>query len=172
MKITKLIFSLFIYSIFLITSCTKENDLELDKQIRINGIGSPGIGSYYPNSDTSWKLLDGYRIINFNKNNYSDIKTIVFSALIFSTDTSNYCNVELYNLTDKVSIKNSQIKSNQLWGLYDANSMNYIESANIINSLPDKTINLAVRIKSSKWDTIPAFGNSGIMADIFLFLYR
>lgn len=170
MKTTKLFISILFCILLLNNSCKKDNDVQLDKQVRLE-FGNFSQSFYISTGDTSWQLIkySDCILINFNKTNYAEIKSIIFSASIFSNDTSNYCNVELYDLTNNISIQNSQIKSNQK---LNNGYATFIESSDILNSLPDETIDLALRIKSSELDKNSTFGNSYIVPKMYLFLNR
>jgi hypothetical protein len=140
----------------LIYSCEKEP--VLDKQIRIpfSGMGV----SKFTHTDTTWRYLDQVKIIRFNKNDYPELKSIVFAADP-TTMSSSSCVVELYNQTDRTEIPGSRIESlNTIPG-------EYTFSENILNSLPSKTIDLSIRFKSSIWGR-QVFLNY----DAFLFLER
>jgi len=158
-------FTLALFSFSLVLLSCEKDDIQLDKQIRLE-FGGPSTGSYMGISDTSWYLVNNpdYVLVNFDKSNYSQLSSVTFSASIWSDNASNYCSVELYNLTDGNSIPNSIITSNQRM----VNSYaDYIESDNFINSLPDKPIDIAVRIKSSEADQ-PVY----LCPSMIIFLYR
>jgi len=136
--------------LLVLISCKKDEiDIELDKQINfklslLTGSNLGNIAQVW--GDTAWS--DPYFrysscLKNFNKSNYMDVKSAVISVPMFSYHENIFCIVDLYNLTDSISIENSQIETNSL-------STIYITSPNLIDDLPDKTIDLALRIKASE----------------------
>jgi hypothetical protein len=143
MKSTKPIFWFLLIGI-LFYSCEKEESKTiLDKKIIIPLItGSLGTftgGSNIINYSTS--------LINFNKQDYSEIDSISFIisdlsvinsfSLVTLVDTLQ---IELYDLTNKIIIENSGIETNYI------SPGNFLASSNIYNSLPDSGINIAIRI--------------------------
>lgn len=159
--------------VLLFVSCDKDEiivKVELDKQINFelslhtnHFIG----GSYYGYGDTIWSNPYnhyGSCLKNFNKTNYVDIETIVISVPMWSTSENIICYVDLFNLTDSIPIEDSQIESNSL-------AVVYITSSNLLDKLPDKTIDLALRIKSSVYSTTHSY-NVGVGLNSYLFLNR
>lgn len=107
-----------------------------DKQIRLSITNSVnGVNSIIG------EISDRAFIRKFKSDNYADIKSIIFSAKITTTDPSSNCLVDLYNLTDDEPIPNSLIQSTNLNG-------EFVESDNIIDDFPDTEIDIAIRIRS------------------------
>lgn len=110
--------------------------------------------------DTAGEILSsGSHILHFNKNNYVNVDSIVFTALIRSYVGGNYCIAELYNVTDSTVIDNSNVTTNSTID-------EWIETENIINDLPDHDITLSVRVRTE---------NQGSMVSInraCLYLFR
>lgn len=135
----------FVFAIVLTSSCKKDDDIMLDKKITLDLYNS-----HYPyeiNNDTL--LLNS--IINFCKNDYSKIDSIFFIINGLQTkstydgmDIHDSISIELYNLTDNVSINNSRIISD------DITYNTYKSTNNLINYLPDYPINLGLRIVYDK----------------------
>jgi hypothetical protein len=113
-------------------------------------------------SSTDWYISEypTYNFPDFNKNDYGNIDSIVFVPSLHSDNSNNKCIVELYNITDGISIENSQIESNSIgWDFY--------YSENIYNYLPSKTIDIGVRIKS---ENNGQYVSTGIIS--YLYIYR
>jgi hypothetical protein len=146
-------------------SCQKDEEIKLDKQIVLS-FGGSYFGSLITTGDTLWRYLDvpDYKLVNFDKRNYSGIKSVVFAGPISSEDSSNYCIVELFNLTDSLPIMGSTIMTN-------IESYEYTFSENILTSLPDKNINIGIRLKSSK-NSIPESSPCILYSRLYLFLNR
>ena len=151
-------------AVLLIISCDKDDndiELQLDKQISFQLFFSQAWG------DTIWtNPYDRYDhcLKNFKKSNYPDINSIIISVPMCSYTTNAICYVDLFNLTDSVSIENSQLETNTY-------GMIYIESPNIIDEIPNKTIDLALRIKSSEYAGLYDI-NVGVGDISYLFLNR
>lgn len=153
---------------FLLVACEKEENttnIELDKQINFNLSLPTAIpyGRNYLYYDSLWS--DPYRFYgcclkNFNKSNYVDIESIVICVPIYISSFDTKCYVDLFNLTDSVSIEDSQIETNSL-------SIIYVTSSNLIEKMPNRTIDLALRIRSDK----SGFG-VGVSQNSYLFLNR
>jgi hypothetical protein len=127
-----------------------------DKQARINfpymSVGILG---------TSGKILSQeFWLIDFNKSNYTDVDSIVFSASLESFDTTANCVAELFNITDNTSITNSLIKTNKLTTVW-------VRTKNIFAGLPDKNIDLSIRVSQDKETQ-----SGGAIYDAVLLLYR
>jgi len=82
-------------------------------------------------------------IINFDKRNWANASSIFYVAWIYSESSSNSCFVELYNETDGEVIPNSILTNNstQYPGLL-------MISENIISNIPDKEIDISIRLRS------------------------
>ncbi len=115
-----------------------------DKQIRFEF----GPTNTYGITNTNGNMLDkaSQTIIKFNKDNYSNVGSIVFGASIYVTNSSSNCIVELWDVTNNVLIPNSTILTNS------TNEV-YIESQNILQNISSGDINLAVKIKSDVDDS-------------------
>jgi hypothetical protein len=147
------------------SSCKKDEEIQLDKQITLS-FGGPSYGSIVVSSDTIWRYLTSpdFKLINFNKHNYSGLKSAVFAAGISSIDPKNFCVVELFNYTDSVPIPGSEIRNNSYADTFTC-------SGNILASLPDGTYDLGVRMKSTKKIGASLY-NSMLYTNIYLFLNR
>ena len=132
-----------------------------DKQIRIE------FGSFSNStSDTSW-IITLPTIINFNKDYYVGIDSIIFVVNIGSSNLNTNCVVELFNLTDNLPIQGSTVLTNDTTkfpGFIIGGKWCY--SANIINNLPSKEITLGARFKSDN------YGNLVNINQGMLLLYR
>ncbi len=137
---------------------------KMDKQIRFDLVGiHNGL------SDTTiWTIKNsGCGIDQFNIGNYPEIDSVVFVAYDIITasgccgdpDIQKTTRIELYDLTNKSVINNSQIISD------DTPSGKFIASKNILNNFPKQTIDLGVRIIFDK----NYWSSTGRM---HLFLYR
>lgn len=127
-----------------------------DKQIRIR-FGGLDIAT---DSDEWTKTrYETLTLIKFNKNNYPGVDSIIFTPSAYSNAAGINCYVQLYNLTDNVPIENSTVQSD----VYD---YIFIDSGNIYNYLPDKEIDLAIRIKSGRKGTIVS---TGVVNHLFLY---
>jgi len=132
------------------------NDGNSDKQIQLLFGGDFG-------TDLSQWLISPYstyNLIKFNKQYYVGVDSIVFTCSLKNDDPTNKVYAELFNLTDSLSISNSQIEANKV-------NYDYIDSKNIYNSLPNKEITLAIRIRTEKNGVWVSTGKTS-----FLFLYR
>jgi hypothetical protein len=128
-----------------------------DKQERLE-IGESNV--YTSSTDWFSTPFESYRLIKFNKLNYSNVDAITFVPSLFTSSASNKVYVELYNWTDQVPIINSQVISI---------TPDYIfkESENIYDHLPAKEITLGIRLKSESSDF---FVGTGIRS--YLFIYK
>lgn len=125
---------------FMFFSCKKEDDTpQLDKEVRLN---------FPMDNYITWKpqfelLPSHYHLVKFNKANYPHLKSITFFASLATSDNSSIAEVELFNVTDSVSINNTLLQASTL-------QLNYklVQSVNIFDELPDKEIDLGVRLKS------------------------
>jgi hypothetical protein len=135
--------SLLLLTILFSISCSKDIDnISLDKRIFLTILDDHyGWASGY---DTT---ICSSSIINFNKNDYTSIDSIFFviSDLITMSplDGSNITktvSIELFDLTNQVSIANSKIETD------DVKESQFKSSGNLIDFLPEKPINLGIRI--------------------------
>lgn len=154
MKIKRLLNTIVCTTIVFLFSC--EDAIKYDKEIRLpfsfpfNGI--EGFG-------TEASILSGNIFLrNFNKKNYPQLKSISFSAFLIGADPDQII-VELYNETDGVVIQNSLISTS-------STEYAWVDSQDILNSLPNKEINLTLSIRST------ATGGGGGIYDAMLILKR
>lgn len=84
-------------------------------------------------------------IIKFNKNNFLGLDSIVFIAVPYVSDPSFEAVVDLYNVTDGVTIAGSEIVSNQT-----LNVNGFIQTGNLYDQLPGKEITLVTRTRSTR----------------------
>jgi hypothetical protein len=128
-----------------------------DKQLRLE-IGESNVGT----NSTDWfnTPFQTFRLIKFNKLNYSNIDSITFVPSMNTPIATNKVYVELYNWTDNVEITNSQLTSNTPDWIFK-------ESKNLYNQLPDKEIILGIRLKS---EASSYFVSTGIRS--YLFIYK
>jgi hypothetical protein len=131
-------------------------DGSIDYQIRLE------FGGDLSNSTTEWRIseYETWYLTKFNKNYYANVDSIIFSCSMNTSNDSTKCIAELYNITDSVSIQNTLLESN-------VTQYVFVDSENIFDSLPDKEITLAIRIKSE---------HNGVRVNTgkrsYLFLYR
>ncbi len=144
---------IFLVAIFII-SC--ETPIEPDKQIRLE------FGKKIGTSSTDWELLpdESAQLIKFNKNNYPGADSITFAASMYNEEPHSKCFVQLYNVTDSIAIGNTTLESYEDYYVIK-------ETGNIFDYLPDKEINLAIRIKSNSVDNYVAIGDRS-----YIFIYR
>ena len=161
---------IFFISCCLFTACEKEgqqgpagNDGVADKQIRFN-LGWAFCNSY--TGDTAIHTIrNGVGISQFNLNNYPEIDSVVFILYDISTKTRSSkdinasVKIDLYDLTNKASIPDSEIISD------DISVGSFISSKNLVNSFPDQTIDIGIRVIFD----VTNFAETG---PGFLFLYR
>lgn len=100
--------------------------------------------------------IDGRKmgeIIKFDKRNWENASSIFYVAWVYSESSSNSCFVELFNETDGEVIANSTLTNNstQYPGLL-------MISENIISSIPEKEIDISIRLRSQKEGTIVYMG--------------
>jgi hypothetical protein len=103
----------------------------------------------------------GGELIKFNKLYYPGVDSIILIGNPYVGRSVNTAKVELYNLTDGAVIANSLLSTNNLY-----TERNFIETANLFNQLPDKEINLGIRLQTSINGEFAASGNC------YLVLYR
>ncbi|MFH2144133.1 MAG: hypothetical protein ABIJ97_17030 [Bacteroidota bacterium] len=118
---------------------TLNESMSNDKQIRFEF----GPSNTYGLTTTDGQIIDkpSQTIIKFNKDNYSNIESIVFGASIYSSSSSSNCIVELWDITNNSIIANSSLNTSNI-------NETYIESQNILLNIPNGEITLAVKIKS------------------------
>jgi len=81
--------------------------------------------------------------IRFDIRDFKDVKSVIFQASPFVGNSNNYALVELYNITDGKAIVNSLIRSNNLPGV-----IQNLQSNEILNELPQKEVQLGVKLSS------------------------
>lgn len=102
---------------------------------------------YWSTNQTHFDLLPSFtHLIRFNKTNYSNLNSITFYASIATESLDNTVEVELFNVTDTVSVNNTSLQASTA----KTTMINYklVLTDNILNELPEKEIDLAVRLKS------------------------
>jgi hypothetical protein len=140
----------FVSCLFMI-SCEKEGpqgptgkDGVTDKQIRFDLGWS--FGNSYESDTVIYAISSGMGISQFNFNNYPDIDSVVFILYNIKTMTRNVedisasVKIDLYDLTNKEPIPNSEIISD------DIPMGSFVQSKNLVNSFPDQTIDLGIRV--------------------------
>jgi transcription elongation factor Elf1 len=124
-----------------------------DEQIRFSF-------NYSANTSSTTAVIGG-ELINFDKNFFVGVDSVVFSANPYVGDAINNALVELYNMTDDIVIANSLISTNQLFA-----DRVFLYTGNLFGDLPETEIRLGVRFSSQ---TNGQFAASGTP---YLFLYR
>jgi hypothetical protein len=142
-------------------SCEKEEvqtftTVNLDKQIRV----SFPFMSFASWSTSGQILSQEFWLIDFNKSNYENVDSILFSASLETSDTTANCIAELFDLTDNIVIPNSLIETNKLDPVW-------IKSKNIFAGLSDKNIDLSIKLRTDKQVMNPV-----VIFDAVLLLYR
>ncbi len=125
----------------------------LDKQIILPINFSANVSNLQP--------VIGGELIKFNKQNYTGVDSIILVGNPYVGKSINTAKVELYNLTDDIVIPSSLLSTNKLY-----NERNFIETGNLYTSLPNKEINLGIRLQTSLDGEFAASGSC------FLILYR
>lgn len=136
--------------------------VQSDKQVRIE-LGAPNFGT----NSKDWTLgpFATWNLIKFNKLNYANVDSITFvpsmsaGAGPMSPGETNVCHVELFNVTDNVSINNSHLQ-------WPSSEYAFRESRNIYDDLPAREITLGIRVKS---ENINFFATTGIRSYIFIY---
>lgn len=90
-----------------------------------------------PNMSAEWQYLRKFR-----KGAFSAMQSAVLSAYIRCNEAGTTGTVDLYNLTDNVPIAGSEVSAADTDGVW-------VDSGNFWNNLPDKEIDIAIRMKSS-----------------------
>jgi hypothetical protein len=158
LQLTGLDLSFLVALILISGSCSKdkENDpvnVILDKKILL-----PILDDHYGFGSGFDTTIYSSSVIRFNKSDYSSIDSMFFvisdlktTSPVDGSDVSASVSVELFDLTNSVSISNSKIITD------DIKSSQYKSSVNILNSLPGGEINLGIRIinndrKTCSWE--------------------
>ncbi|HEY0741143.1 MAG TPA: hypothetical protein VGD40_06755 [Chryseosolibacter sp.] len=134
---------------------------ETDKQLRLE-IGAPNFGT----NETNFVLsqFETYHLIKFNKLHYSNVESIIFTPSMYASKNSMFpsetttCVVELYNVTDGVSIANSQLSS-------DVDQWIFKESGNLYDALPAKEVTLGIRVRTTNPNL---YASTGIRSYLFI----
>ena len=96
-------------------------------------------------------------IVRFNKGYYLNVDSIILVSDMWSNVSNNKCYVELYNITDNVTVSGSLIETS-------STLPTYISSNDFKNNLPTKEITLGLRIRSeSEGKTVGVFKASIII---------
>jgi hypothetical protein len=123
-------------------SCKKIVEKEdLDKQINIHFLDER-VDSYHDYFEASSR---GSVLKDFDIRDYKLIDSITLNLGILTESLSDTAIVRLYNITDNEEIANARIKG------FTKGATGHVEfnSNNILHSLPNKRISLAVQIMSS-----------------------
>lgn len=123
-----------------------------DRQIRL------ALGEQFNTTD-SLRIDGRFDLIRFDKRNYVNVDSIIFTSRMRSETVGNQCLVDLFNVTDNVLLESAQLST-------DTTNFDWIASDNIFDGLPNKEITLAVIIRSENQTNLVEGGQS------FLFLYR
>jgi hypothetical protein len=118
-------------------------------------VGRHGVSAY----STDWVISEypTYNLPDFYKGDYNNVDSIIFVPSMHTNDPSTKCIVELFNITDGLTIENSLVESNM-------SGYNFHYSMDIYDFLPAKRIDLGVRIKSEHDDI-------GVTTGIVSYLY-
>ncbi|WP_161888040.1 hypothetical protein [Pontibacter russatus] len=129
--------------ILLFSACKKEDVIPpLDKEVRL-----VFPFDYWSTNKTDFDLLpEPTHLIKFKKTNFSDLSSITLYASIATESLDNTVEVELFNVTDNVSVDNTSLQASTKI----TTMINYklVFTDNILNKLPEKEIDLAIRLKS------------------------
>jgi hypothetical protein len=151
---------MFISLLLLFSSCKKEDVIPpLDKEVRL-----VFPFEYWSTNQTNFDLLPDFtHLIKFDKTNFSDLSAITFYASIATESLDNTVEMELFNVTDNVSVNNTSLQASTTV----TSMVNYklVFTDNILNELPEKEIDLAIRLKSKN-------GNYVYVRNAFLLLKR
>ncbi|WP_162056254.1 hypothetical protein [Pontibacter pamirensis] len=124
-------------------SCKKEEVIPvLDKEVRL-----VFFSGHWSTNQTDFELLPDFtHLIKFDKTNYSNLSSITIYASIATGSLDNTVEMELFNVTDSVSVNNTSLQASTTV----TTVINYklVFSDNILNELPEKEIDLAIRLKS------------------------
>lgn len=131
-----------------------------DEQVRLS-FGE----SFLFTTGTDWVMSHNQNehLIKFDKTNYLDADSIVVGMRIATTNASTTCFGELYNITDNVSIANTQLSSTVI----NTAPFEYTFSGNIFDDLPDHEISIGMRIRSGT-DGTQVIGGF----PTYIFIYR
>lgn len=106
-------------------------------------------------------------LIKFKKSNFINVDSIVFVAAPMVNNPTNTATIELYNTTDRTPVSGSALSANTIYtNQYNNRTTDYLQSGNLYNAIPDKEINLGVRLKTK------IERESAVLVSSFLILYR
>lgn len=129
-------------------------DVDYDKKVILNW------DSNFGTSSTSYELIRPYFYLrDFNIDNYMGVDSVVFMAYLDVSRSTVKGTMQLFDVTNNTVIPNTTLFSN---------STNYklCKTGNLITSLPHESINVAIRLKTSK------SGYSFSVVNAKLILYR
>lgn len=122
----------------LLLSCEPESDI---KQLRID-LFHEGSSSYSTAATAGSYLTSRILYKDFNVNNYPAATSIIFMAKISIAHPNHECMASLVSIEDSVIIEGSALST-------DSQGLVWVESENILDSFPDKDIDLKVYLKPS-----------------------
>lgn len=125
------------------------NEGIINEEIRLKV--ADGIGTNANTSSSVPVLVSG---VTFDIRNFQNINSVIFESDPWVAKTTNYALVELYNMTDKMVIGNSLIRTNNLYETKED-----LKTNELINAFPQKEIKLGIRLSS---ETNGEFSSSGI----------
>jgi len=144
-------------------SCEKEEPAVVyvtDKQVRFDfQFGSTVWNT--ANSTTGMILPSNFTVLRFELDNYENIDSVIFTSLIWSSQSENNCYAELYNVTDDEVIFGSQVESSTT-----DDQGEYVFSKDIKESFPNKEITLGIKLRTE---------NEGVPVYIYracIFIYK
>lgn len=111
---------------------------------------------------TSWYLSENTNVylINFDKWNYPNAVSIVFTPVLKNLSYENFAYAELFNVTYSIPVSRSEVNTNSKGWME-------IRSENIMYNLPDKEIILAIRLRTQKKGVLVATDSTNYLR-IFL----
>jgi hypothetical protein len=109
-------------------------------------------------------------LVKFNKLDYANVASIKFGVTITagidpmhaSPTSTNTASVELFNVTDNVSVSNSEVQVTAT----GSGKISFVETGDLSASLPAKEIQLIIRIKTSDSNHMAS------AASPYLFIYK
>lgn len=134
------------------------NDTEIESQLRFSVESFWVLGHAY----TDWIINDRRKLHKFNISDYTGIDSAFFVVAMKAAGANSEFSAILYNLTDSADISGSQVSSQD-------SSLRYIESKNILASIPKKEIELCLKVKN---EYFPLDSGSAEISFYMLILYR
>jgi hypothetical protein len=131
-------------------------DGSVDEQIRLGLLTAEFFGT----SSSSYGLA-GKGLIDFDIRFFPGVDSAVFASNLYCDSPSNTAFIELFNVTDNISIANSEVSTSQTFA-----TRQYIRSTNIYSHLPEKKIEIGYRIRSG------TAGSNISQGTPYLILYR